>query len=325
VTSIRVQNPGVIEVNLLDTLVGLADGASGGGAFFAFASADGVRLLLGDDAFVGAMRRGRFDLVVGMDAITDTAALAALEAIATEQQGLGVAAFLHKRSALFHPKLCWLLKGRSVELVVGSGNLTPGGLRKNWEAFAHLRLEGEEARSFLGDIDRWRTDHAAWLRQIDDPSVVERARRNALGRAAVRRVSRQAEEGLEELAPEPQPIDAEVSDVLVAEIPRASTRWNQANFDLHSFETFFGARAGAHTRIVLRHVTTLGELGTMRVGPEYRSKATTIASSWPPPRDSRIPARAAQSASFSRPQGGLSSIGSSCRRISRPMRPWIRS
>jgi hypothetical protein len=47
----------------------------------------------------------------------------------------------------------------------------------------------------------------------------------------------------------------DTAQVLLAEIPRASNRWNQVNFDKNSFESYFGAKAGDNTmRIVFKGI-----------------------------------------------------------------------
>lgn len=56
--------------------------------------------------------------------------------------------------------------------------------------------------------------------------------------------------------------------VLFAEIPRSGNRWNQANFDVNTFESFFGATAGDNSqRILLRNVESTRTLGDVEVRP----------------------------------------------------------
>ncbi len=45
-------------------------------------------------------------------------------------------------------------------------------------------------------------------------------------------------------------------EVLIAEIPRSGNRWKQANFDIDTFQNFFGATPGDNSqRILLRNIT----------------------------------------------------------------------
>jgi hypothetical protein len=58
--------------------------------------------------------------------------------------------------------------------------------------------------------------------------------------------------------------------VLVAEVPKASARWKQINFDKASFQNYFGATAGGAGgtyRILLKNVDSLGVLGTTETRP----------------------------------------------------------
>lgn len=58
--------------------------------------------------------------------------------------------------------------------------------------------------------------------------------------------------------------------VLVAEVPKASDRWKQINFDKASFQNFFGATAGGTTgtyRILLKNVDSAGVLRATETRP----------------------------------------------------------
>ena len=58
--------------------------------------------------------------------------------------------------------------------------------------------------------------------------------------------------------------------VLVAEVPKASTRWKQINFDKASFIDYFGATPGNLSgtyRILLKNVNSYGSLGTTELRP----------------------------------------------------------
>lgn len=58
--------------------------------------------------------------------------------------------------------------------------------------------------------------------------------------------------------------------VLVAEVPKASARWKQINFDKASFQNYFGATpggAGGTYRILLKNVDSTGMLGATETRP----------------------------------------------------------
>ena len=79
-----------------------------GFAIFSFASRGGVRLLFSDPDFSGFLDRAKFQLIVGVDAVTTPDVLTMLADEATSYAGLQARVFLHSRkAALFHPKVCW--------------------------------------------------------------------------------------------------------------------------------------------------------------------------------------------------------------------------
>lgn len=61
--------------------------------------------------------------------------------------------------------------------------------------------------------------------------------------------------------------------VLVAEIPRGSNRWNQANFDLGTYTRFFGAKIGTQRNVRLQHVESDGSLGAPETRPTVEVKS----------------------------------------------------
>ena len=96
---------------LIDTLLEASSGATRGAGAFAFLSKGGVQLFLRDRGFAQFAESGEFDLIVGVDAITDTAAVAALDAVRADLPSLGASVHIpmHPRS-IFHPKLAWFEK-----------------------------------------------------------------------------------------------------------------------------------------------------------------------------------------------------------------------
>jgi hypothetical protein len=232
-----------------------------------------VDLLLKDEVFQRFSARGTFDLIVGVDEVTNVRALKALQETSHDLPGLRVKVFYHDlRQALFHPKFCWFRHTTKAFLVAGSGNLTAKGLRGNWEAFAIAELDGNAADDLEAQWARWVEVHAPRLRPLDDENVLARAalnvrRRRALGAATP--PDEEEREGTENARQGP----TESRQVLVAEIPRASNRWNQANFDLNSFRNFFGAQPGVVQRVVLQHVDELGSLCSLESRPSVSVKS----------------------------------------------------
>src|SRR4051812_31023719 len=102
---LRFQDAGANGGYLLEELLEACSAAQRGGGIFAWVNTSGSRALLEDETFVDFAKVGRFDLVVGMDSITDEAAVEALKARAEELSNVRIRAFVHNETGLFHPKL----------------------------------------------------------------------------------------------------------------------------------------------------------------------------------------------------------------------------
>jgi hypothetical protein len=258
---------------LQERILQVCEGATRGAGAFAFVTSEGVDLLLKDKVFKKFATRGSFDLIVGVDEVTDVRALMALQETSRELPGLTVNVFYHDLpQAVFHPKFCWFRHRTKGFLIASSGNLTARGLRGNWEAFAVGELEVGAADALEAQWTRWVELHAARLRPPDDENVLARAALNIRRRRPGGRAPTPEEEERE--APEELPTGlTQLRRVLVAEIPRASGRWNQANFDLNSFRNFFGAEPGVVQRVVLQHVDAAGVLGSLETRPSVSVKS----------------------------------------------------
>lgn len=108
----------------------------------AFMSSDGLALVR--DALREAVRKGAtFEVLVGLDmSVTEPAALSTM--YEWSQANANVAMFCIVSavgSAVYHPKLYLAGSDAGTTCVVGSSNLTAGGLKKNIEA--NLVVEGE--------------------------------------------------------------------------------------------------------------------------------------------------------------------------------------
>jgi hypothetical protein len=214
-----------------------------------------VQILLGDPDFGKFLQRSEFDLIVGVDAVTIPASLTALARAQTRYPKLLVSVFCHDRpGALFHPKMCWFSNSDSGRVLIGSGNLTRGGLLKNWEAFADVHIAGDNLTGMLNEWESWRTSNTSYLRSVDDESVVRRAQRNEFER------ERHEEEAVED-------VDIQVglapplAEMLIAELPRSGNRWNQANFDIATFREFFQLEPDSFQRVLLWPVDAAGRVG----------------------------------------------------------------
>lgn len=265
VLDLRLQDPGADGGYLLEALLEATASAERGGAIFAWTNHSGATLFLGDATFREFAERGSFDLVVGTDSITDERALETLIGVAHELPTVSIRAFVHEERVLFHPKLSWFGRGSRLRLVIGSGNLTVGGTRGNWEAFAVADLAGEEARTVEQQLHGWLVSWSEQLLQLEDPRVLDRVRRNTGRERDLKRLRKLP-------APEPETPAAD-HEVLIAEIPKAGTRWSQANFDQKNYEEFFGAKVGSQRRISLVPVAGDGSLGEIESRPSVEVKS----------------------------------------------------
>src|SRR3989338_9769898 len=74
-------------------------------AIFSFASRNGVEALFLDPTVKDFLRKGKFLLIVGIDAITNRQTLERLQEFEKEHPNLSVKVFWNSSTALFHPKI----------------------------------------------------------------------------------------------------------------------------------------------------------------------------------------------------------------------------
>jgi hypothetical protein len=259
---------------LLEALLEASDGSVGGAGAYAFASAGGIRLLFKDAMFQRFLLRSRFEVIVGMDAITDTNAIQALTSFSREFPNLTCQAFVRNEANFtFHPKISWFRRSRGATALTGSGNMTASGLHGNCEAFSIAELSRTELLAWEAKWQRWKLTNASNLLALDDPKVLQRGIRN-------RNVRRPPAEDTDESIIESTDNDLKVgrsvdagSNVLIAEIPRGGSRWQQGNFDLETFTSFFGATPGKTQRILLTHVKMDGTTGTLEERASISSRS----------------------------------------------------
>jgi len=226
---------------------------------FAFASSVGVKLLVDDEQFKEAARRGAVELIVGTDAVTNVRALEALADVSDDFPNVRTRAFLNPQpTGLFHPKFCFTRSGGGGCLIAGSGNLTEGGLLGNWEAYSVDELNEQGIAAVQAVWDQWTLKHAEWLLPVDDDRVRSRAALNNVMAREGDLPTLVATPVVDE--PETTQLMPNNATVLVAEIPASGDRWKQANFDLDNYTNFFGAREGTDRLVVFRHVNADGTM-----------------------------------------------------------------
>jgi hypothetical protein len=280
------QTPGADAPKVLGIIAGHSETATAGGAAFAFASAQGIRLLTAEPLFKAFLERADFTLVVGLDTITDTQAVEALAKVSEAYPKFRARLFLHSLGgALFHPKTIWFRTPDGGVVITGSGNLTSGGMSSNWEAFAVTTLSAAELMSVETRWNAWCAAHQAHLVTLDDPKAVEKAKANGAMRARIR-------QAVVKPAANPDGEDAQIeaahaeldeieragrlNPVLIAEVPRSGNRWQQVNFDLKSYQDYFGVTKAAVRHVRFYEVKPDGSLGV----PEDRQSVSVVSQNY---------------------------------------------
>jgi hypothetical protein len=175
------------------------------------------------------------------------------------------------RDGIFHPKLCWFRAPKHTIYVVGSGNLTPGGLRNNREGFTFSELGQRASKKLQNTWASWLKTNECRLFPLNHPDVLSRAKMNVnikLKTHIKDKILIENDAG-DIIVGKPRNTDK----VLIAEIPKSGNRWNQANFDLKTFIEFFGATPGKTQRIILTHIDISGKTGSEEVRPSVTVKS----------------------------------------------------
>ena len=117
----------------------------------AFMSAGGLALL--HDSIAVALQSGAHaEFVVGMDMrSTDPEAVIALHELSKKKSGLELYCYASpSASAIYHPKMYLLRAGDEAAAIIGSSNLTEGGLRRNVEV--NLLVRGAVNDELMSDL-----------------------------------------------------------------------------------------------------------------------------------------------------------------------------
>ena len=175
--------------------------------------------------------------------------------------------FWNRSTGLFHPKISYFTyeDGRRT-LIVGSGNLTPGGLMNNFEGYAIVSADGAEELD-VSALDEFLVRHADNIRSIDKEAL-ERAARNLVRPIQnARRTRAVAAMGLPRVAaPRRAPVTG-FDRVLIARVPRAGGRWAQVHFNADVVRDFFRITDHQTQRAYLTPVAGNGDRGEVEVRP----------------------------------------------------------
>lgn len=272
--TLTLQTPGTGE-SLHDALIEAAAGATSGYAAFAFATSTGIDTAIAERPVRDLLGTGDFRLIVGLDAITDTKAIAAINTAKASLPNADISLFYNpKGGVLYHPKTMFFKRPSGGRCLTGSGNLTLGGLKNNWEAFWKADLSITDAATVERHWTDWLDAHEDNLLPPNDPRVTEQAALNARTRAAIRtavgETDQEALAALEEEAADA----ASLNPFLIAEVPK--NRPGQADFGIDAYQGFFGVTIGTPRRVAFYQVMPDGSLAQ----PEHRQAVAVKSSNY---------------------------------------------
>ena len=269
-----IQDPTLTNTTYLyEAILGAASRASTWRGLYAFASRDGIRYLLEDKIVQDLVERGgEVDLVVGLDAVTNRVTLEYLQEMEQTHANFRPKVFWNDPPhGLFHPKISdfGLPNGGRI-LIVGSGNLTPGGLRGNFEAYTIITTERADEID-IGALEEFLNRNADNIRYIDD-EVLERAALNKpqplkeARRAGVGRRGRVAPPGSATLS---AGATVAFDRIMLAQVPRAGGRWAQVHFNAEVINTYFRINRNRldTERVYLTHIRGDGARNELEVRP----------------------------------------------------------
>lgn len=290
---------------LNEALLEACEDACYGAGTYAFVSAEGIDLLMNNAIFETFIKKGTYTLIIGMDDITNSNTLEAVKRFQAKYKKLVVKAFMHNtKSSIYHPKFSWFRNNEGGYLVTGSGNLTQKGLRRNREAFILEKLTTDQMDEIEIQWKEWMNVCKDFLFDLDDPCVVERARKNRekqIITAKGRKISeRDIKKEIIERRKNEETKDEngawefnETALVLLAEIPigrnRKLKKWCQANFNIETLKSFFGTEPNQKYEVVLRCITNEGLMLDIEKRPVISKKSTNYCFELTPPKDTLYP------------------------------------
>lgn len=257
-----IQDPADPETHYLyEAIIGAATEATTWRGVYAFATRGGVDQLIEDPVVHEFMNRGgAIDLIVGIDAVTNRQTLERMQELETRHTAFRPRVFWNSTRGLFHPKISHFgyADGRK-KLIVGSGNLTPGGLMHNFEGYSVIS-GGRRETLDLSSLDAFLARHAADIRPIDEEAL-ERAALNVM--RPVAGVPRPQVPHIKPPGGRPAPAvpaarAAVLDRILVAEVPDAGGRWSQSHLNAAVIEEYFRVTDLATQRTYLTHVDARG-------------------------------------------------------------------
>ena len=249
--------------------------------FFGFLTGSGLNALLAVPKIREVLLHSDVEVLVGLDAVTDRPGLERLRELARKNPQFKPLVIKNTTGALIHPKMlaAKYADGRAVA-VVGSNNLSSGGLSGNVECYTIAHFEPAEHLDF-SDWDRFIQRWDPLITEIDDEAI-EAAKQNVLRLKRVRKAATTSvrpdsgvvlSDGQVHETPVSGAEDLE-EPFLVAQIPKAGGRWSQVHYSAEIIQVYFQASADAD--VLLRKVVYSErnknykiELAAARMAGEY--------------------------------------------------------
>jgi len=251
---------------LYEAIIKAASEANAWRGSYAFASRNGVNHLINDPVVQDLMHRGgEIDLIVGIDAVTNRQTLERLQELKARHHTFRPKVFWNSVGGLFHPKISQFsyADGRKT-LIVGSGNLTRGGLIRNFEAYSIISAHAGETLD-LSSLDAFLVRNEAQIELIDEEAL-ERAARNVI--VSISGESRQRAPRGTVMRQPPVGHPAMVFDrIQIAQVPKAGGRWSQVHFNASVIDTYFRITDLRTQRVYLTQVHSGGTRGEEEVRP----------------------------------------------------------
>lgn len=252
-----IQDPRIESSFLLnEALLDACKNAIYGAGTYAFVSADGLQLLMKSSEFEHFMNNGHYFLLMGMDEITNVKSLEKAEQFCNIYSNLTVRAFVHHTlGSTFHPKFSWFKYDVGGVLVLGSGNLTAKGLRKNTEAFVVQPVDEENILRIEQTWNNWIEQSQHCIKELNNREVISKAEKNAKKPPQkIMQVSApdlSEEEDLWTFDPN--------SEVIITELPPSQgAKWKSQNFFFREpslVKTLFKTDIETARKIVLKQVS----------------------------------------------------------------------
>ena len=253
---VHIQDPTFVGTTYhLEAILAAARRASDWRGLYAFASRGGVNQLIGDQVVQDLVIAGKeIELVVGIDAVTNRTTLERMQEMHQGFANFRPQVFWNESRSLFHPKISdFGLEDGGRTLIVGSGNLTPGGLENNFEAYTVITVDKGD-KIPLDAVREFRARHADRIRDIDE-EVLERAARNIV--RPLRGGRRGGPGGVGPPGPD-LPDETALDRILLAQVPGAGGRWAQVHFNVQVIRNYFRLNNLDTQRVYLTHVSPDG-------------------------------------------------------------------